>query len=48
VYPRPDAAEFAFTVQVGSEWATVRWKPSDEARTVAQVLRDVATWLEAR
>lgn len=48
VYPRQDAAEFAFTVQVGKDWATVRWRAHDDTTKVAQQLRDVVTWLEAR
>ena len=48
MYPRVDAAEFAFTVQVGGDWATVRWKPSDDVGVVARRLRDVVAWLESR
>lgn len=47
-YPRHDAAEQSFTVQMGGEWVVVRWKPSDAPSVVAKQLRDVANWLDAR
>lgn len=44
-YPRHDAAEYSFTVQVGDEWCTVKWDAADTPNAVAQRLSDVVAWM---